>query len=52
MNATFAARSTELWGQGSTAVIAYGKGREIASNRHEEQEMFVLCLRNLPSALV
>jgi hypothetical protein len=33
-------------------VIAYGKVGEIASNRRDEQEMFVLCLRILQSALV
>ncbi len=37
---------------GAGAVIAYGKGGEIASNRRDEQEMFVLCLRILQSALV
>ncbi|MEU1710840.1 Tn3 family transposase [Streptomyces sp. NPDC005706] len=33
-------------------MIAYGKGGEIASNRRDEQEMFVLCLRILQSVLV
>ncbi|KOT80220.1 hypothetical protein ADK70_28040 [Streptomyces rimosus subsp. pseudoverticillatus] len=37
---------------GANFVIAYGKGGEIASNRRDEQEMFVLCLRILQSALV
>ncbi|MDX2524732.1 Tn3 family transposase [Streptomyces europaeiscabiei] len=37
---------------GASSVIAYGKGGEIASNRRDEQEMFVLCLRILQSALV
>jgi TnpA family transposase len=37
---------------GANSVIASGKGREIASNRRDEQEMFVLCLRILQSALV
>ncbi|MCL7380340.1 transposase [Streptomyces sp. 35G-GA-8] len=37
---------------GANSVIAYGKGGEIASNRHDAQEMFVLCLRILQSALV
>ncbi|MEV7298684.1 Tn3 family transposase [Streptomyces clavifer] len=37
---------------GAKSVIAYGKGGEIASNRRDEQEMFVLCLRILQSALV
>jgi len=34
----------ESW-NGANGVIAYGKGGEIASNRRDEQEMFVLCLR-------
>jgi hypothetical protein len=33
-------------------VIAYGKGGEIATNRRDEQEMFVLCLRILQAAMV
>ncbi|MEZ7003704.1 Tn3 family transposase [Streptomyces sp. AD55] len=33
-------------------MITYGKGGEIASNRRDEQEMFVPCLRILQSALV
>ncbi|WP_353962311.1 Tn3 family transposase [Streptomyces sp. NBC_01381] len=37
---------------GANSVIAYGKEGEIASNRRDEQEMFVLCLRILQSALV
>jgi hypothetical protein len=37
---------------GANSVIAYGKGGEIASNRRDEQEMFVLCLRIFQSALV
>lgn len=37
---------------GANSVIAYGTGGEIASNRRDEQEMFVLCLRILRSALV
>ncbi len=37
---------------GANSVIAYGKGGEIASNRRDEQEMFVLCLRILQTALV
>ncbi|MFJ9855485.1 Tn3 family transposase [Streptomyces sp. NPDC101150] len=37
---------------GVNSVIAYGKRGEIASNRRDEQEMFVLCLRILQSALV
>ncbi|GAA2552868.1 hypothetical protein GCM10010295_45860 [Streptomyces intermedius] len=37
---------------GANSVIAYGKGGEIASNRKDEQEMFVLCPRILRSALV
>lgn len=37
---------------GANSVIAYGKGGEMASNRRDEQEMFVLCLRILQSAPV
>ncbi|MFD5882794.1 Tn3 family transposase [Streptomyces yangpuensis] len=37
---------------GANSVIAYGKGGESASNRRDEQEMFVLCLRILQSAQV
>ncbi|MGW7553232.1 Tn3 family transposase [Streptomyces rimosus] len=37
---------------GANFAIDYGKGGEIASNRRDEQEMFVLCLRILQSALV
>jgi len=37
---------------GANSVIAYGKGGEIASNRRDEQEMFVLCLRILQTAVV
>ena len=37
---------------GANSVIAYAKGGEIALNRRDEQEMFVLCLRILQSALV
>jgi hypothetical protein len=37
---------------GANSVVAYGKGGEIASDRRDEQEMFVLCLRILQSALV
>lgn len=33
-------------------MIAYGKGGEIATNRRDEQEMFVLCLRILQAAMV
>ncbi|MDQ0577991.1 hypothetical protein QF030_000169 [Streptomyces rishiriensis] len=38
--------------KGANSLIAYGKGGEIASNRRDEQEMFVLFLRILQSALV
>ncbi|GAA0919818.1 hypothetical protein Vau01_122730 [Virgisporangium aurantiacum] len=41
----------ESW-NGANAVIFYGKGGDIASNRHDEQELSVLCLRVLQSALV
>jgi TnpA family transposase len=37
---------------GANSVIYYGKGGEIASNRHDEQEMTVLCPRILQAALV
>ncbi len=37
---------------GANSVIYYGKGGEIASNRHDEQEMTALCLRILQAALV
>jgi len=37
---------------GANAVIYYGKGGEIASNRQDEQEMSALCLRILQAALV
>lgn len=37
---------------GANAVIYYGKGAEIASNRDDEQEMSVACLRILQAALV
>ncbi|WP_053664608.1 Tn3 family transposase [Streptomyces sp. MMG1121] len=37
---------------GANSVIAYGKGGEVALNRRDEQEMFVLCPRILQSALV
>ncbi|MFD4833205.1 Tn3 family transposase [Streptomyces uncialis] len=37
---------------GANSVIAYGRHGEIASNRRDEQEMFVLCLRILQSAVV
>ncbi|MET9662332.1 Tn3 family transposase [Streptomyces sp. NPDC006510] len=37
---------------GANSVIAYGKVGEMASNRRDEQEMFVLCRRILQSALV
>ncbi|MDN5794526.1 MAG: transposase [Intrasporangium sp.] len=36
----------------ANAVIYYGKGAEIASNRADEQEMSVACLRILQAALV
>jgi hypothetical protein len=37
---------------GANSVIYYGKGGEIASNRQDEQEMTVLCLRILQAAQV
>lgn len=36
----------------ANAVIYYGKGAEIASNRSDEQEMSIACLRILQAALV
>lgn len=41
----------EGW-NGANAVICYGRGGEISSNRHEEVEMTALCLRILQAALV
>jgi TnpA family transposase len=37
---------------GANSVITHSKDGEIASNRRDEQEMFVLCLRILQSVLV
>lgn len=41
----------ESW-NGANSVIYYGKTSEIASNRRDEQEMSVLCLRICQAALV
>jgi TnpA family transposase len=41
----------ESWNR-ANAVIFYGKGGDIATNRREEQEMAVSCLRILQAALV
>ena len=41
----------ESWNR-ADAVIFYGKGGDLASNRRDEQEMSVLCLRILQAALV
>jgi TnpA family transposase len=41
----------ESWNRGN-AVIFYGKGGDLATNRRDEQEMSVLCLRILQAALV
>lgn len=41
----------ESWNR-ANAVIFYGKGGDLASNRRDEQEMSVLCLRILQAALV
>ena len=41
----------ESW-NAANSILAYGKGGEIASNRRDEQELFVLCLRILQAALV
>ncbi|MFI7154360.1 Tn3 family transposase [Nonomuraea sp. NPDC050022] len=37
---------------GANSIIFYGKGGDIATNRREEMEMTVLCLRILQAALV
>ena len=37
---------------GANSVIFYGKGGDISTNRREELEMTVLCLRILQAALV
>ncbi len=37
---------------GANSIIYYGKGGEITSNRQDEQEMTMLCLRILQAALV
>jgi TnpA family transposase len=41
----------ESWNRGSQ-IIFFGKGGDIPSNRRDEQELSVLCLRVLQSALV
>jgi Tn3 transposase DDE domain len=41
----------ESW-NGANGVLAYGKRGDIQSNRRDEQELFVLCLRILQAALV
>ena len=41
----------ESW-NGDNSVIFFGKGGDIASNRRDEQELSVLCLRVLQLALV
>ena len=41
----------EAW-NGANAVICYGRGGEISTNRHEEVEMTAFCLRILQAALV
>ena len=41
----------ESWNRGN-AVIFFGKGGDIATNRRDEQELSVLCLRILQAALV
>lgn len=41
----------ESW-NGANAVISYGKGSGLATNRRDEQEMVVACLRILQAALV
>ena len=41
----------ESW-NGANGVLAYGKRGDIQTNRLDEQELFVLCLRILQAALV
>jgi hypothetical protein len=41
----------EAW-NGANAVICYGRGGDISTNRREEVEMTALCLRILQAALV
>ncbi len=41
----------ESWNR-ANSMIFYGKGGDLATNRREEQEMSVLCLRILQAALV
>ncbi|GAA5036161.1 hypothetical protein GCM10023317_90000 [Actinopolymorpha pittospori] len=41
----------ESWNRGNQ-VIFFGKGGDIATNRRDEQELSVLCLRVLQAALV
>jgi TnpA family transposase len=41
----------ESWNR-ANAVIFYGKGGDLATNRRDEQEMSVLCLRIMQAALV
>jgi TnpA family transposase len=63
-DATFAARREAIWERvrrrwprtpawnRANAVLFYGKGGEIASNRRDERELSMLCLRILQAALV
>jgi hypothetical protein len=41
----------ESWNRGNS-ILFYGKGGDIASNRRDEQELSVLCLRILQASLV
>ncbi len=41
----------ESWNR-ANSVIFYGKGGDLATNRRDEQEMSMLCLRILQAALV
>ncbi len=41
----------ESW-NGANGILAYGKRGDLQSNRRDEQELFVLCLRILQAALV
>jgi TnpA family transposase len=46
-----ARRCPDLLG-GSTQIICYGNGGDIPSNHHGEQELTVLCLRLLQTAMI
>jgi TnpA family transposase len=48
---TKASTSLESWNR-ANAIIFYGKSGDLATNRRDEQEMSVLCLRILQAAMV